>query len=122
MERPAKPRPDFPRFAHATGGWAKKINGKLHYFGPWNDPEGAEQAYRDFAANQCTKAVRGGKVGKNAETPRKPRKNFPLWPHPTGQWTKKINGITYYFGRWGNPDAAEEKYKLERDDLMADHP
>ena len=69
--------------------------------------------------NQCTKAVRDGKVGKNAETPRKPRKNFPLWPHLSGQWAKKINGITHYFGRWGDPDGAEEKYKLERDDLIA---
>jgi integrase len=63
--------------------------------------------------------ARGGKVGKNAETPRKPRKNFPLWPHPAGQWAKKINGTTYYFGCWGDPDGAEEKYKFERDDLTA---
>jgi hypothetical protein len=37
-DRPAKPRPDFALFAHATGSWAKKVNGKLLYFGPWNDP------------------------------------------------------------------------------------
>jgi integrase len=43
--RPDKPRPDFPLFAHAAGVWAKKIRGKLHYFGPWADPDGALKKY-----------------------------------------------------------------------------
>jgi hypothetical protein len=41
----AKPRPDFPLFPHATGRWAKKIRGRLHYFGKGEDADGALAKY-----------------------------------------------------------------------------
>ena len=61
-QKPEKPRPDFPLFAHNAGVWAKKIRGKIHYFGPWSDPQGAENRYLNEMEylNAGRKPPRGG--------------------------------------------------------------
>jgi hypothetical protein len=33
--------------------------------------------------------------------PQPPYSEFPLSPHSSGSWVKKINGKIHYFGRWG---------------------
>jgi len=48
MDKPSKPSPDFPLFAHANGKWAKRIKGKLRYFGTWEDPQGARAEYQQW--------------------------------------------------------------------------
>lgn len=45
--KPAKPHADFPLFAHNNGQWSKKIRGKLHYFGGWDDPTTALDLWLD---------------------------------------------------------------------------
>jgi integrase len=45
--KPAKPYPDYPLTAHPAGYWCKKIRGKIHYFGKWDDPDGAQAKYRE---------------------------------------------------------------------------
>lgn len=64
--------------------------------------------------------------------PAKPYADFPLSPHPSGKWQKKINGKIYYFGRWAKMvkgaltrlegdgwKEALEAYKAQADDLHA---
>src|SRR5438128_10915111 len=59
--KPEKPNPEFPLFAHAGGVWAKKIRGKLHYFGPWGDPDAALDKY-----NREKEALHAGRKPREA--------------------------------------------------------
>jgi len=47
ISKPEKPYEGFPLFAHATGRWAKKIKGKTHYFGKWDNPQAAVDLFNE---------------------------------------------------------------------------
>jgi integrase len=49
----------------------------------------------------------------------KPSKDFPLTPHPSGRWCKKVLGVVRYFGKIDDPQAALEEWLRVKDYLLA---
>jgi hypothetical protein len=50
---------------------------------------------------------------------KKPHPDFPLTPHPSGRWCKKIRGKLHYFGKLADHQTALEKWLDQKDDLRA---
>src|SRR5262245_49380211 len=59
---------------------------------------------------------------KRREVVRKPRPDFPLYPHRTGRWAKKVHYKLHYFGKTADdPEgkAALDLWLEQKDDLLA---
>ena len=56
------------------------------------------------------------------DKPRKPRTDFPLFPHASGRWAKKVRGRFHYFGKVAEDPrgaTALQRWLDQRDDLLA---
>ena len=61
--KPSKPSPAYPLFPHDNGQWCKKIKGKAHYFGKWEDSQEALEKYlaeKDYILAGVAKPTQGG--------------------------------------------------------------
>jgi integrase len=68
--------------------------------------------------NKSSQSAPTGKAGD--DRPAKPYEGFPLFPHRTGRWAKKIKGRFCYYGPWrgvenGGWQAALDEYEKYRD-------
>jgi integrase len=116
-DRPAKPSPDFPLFAHQSGYWAKKVKGKMVYYKKWaDDPDGSKSMA--VLEKQQKTALRVAQV-----KPEKPHPDFPLNSHADGSWYRYIPGFDYVkLGSWRDDPKGEkalELFSIERDDWFA---
>jgi integrase len=79
-----------------------------------------------------SESTRKSRRRKAADRPKKPYPDFPLSPHATGAWQKKIRGKVHYFGKWARRvngqlvrvegdgwEDALRLYKEQADDLHA---
>src|SRR4051795_2922695 len=77
-------------------------------------------------------STRKRRLRKGSDRPKKPYPDFPLSPHASGAWQKKIRGKIHYFGKWAKRvngklvriegdgwKEALECYKAVADDLHA---
>jgi integrase len=79
-----------------------------------------------------SQSTRKRRPRKPEQRPKKPYPDFPLTPHASGAWQKKIRGKIHYFGRWAKREGGKlvrvegdgweqalEEYKAVADDLHA---
>ncbi len=71
-------------------------------------------------SSRASRELQPVKAARPSRTkPAKPYDGFPLFPHATGRWAKKIRGKFVFFGPWEDPFGALDRYTSQRDQLHA---
>ncbi len=92
-----------------------------------------EKQIEGVEPEQVQKPAKRAKKKGTTDRPKKPYPDFPLTPHDSGAWQKKIRGQIHYFGKWAKRvngqltplpyeaswKEALEIYKAQADDLHA---
>jgi hypothetical protein len=83
-----------------------------------------KQRIKDHNAARCGASFAMHKTTKtaSADKPQKPRPDFPLFPHRTNRWAKKIRGRFVYFGKVSDDPNGETALNLwleQKDCLLA---
>lgn len=60
-----------------------------------------------------------GRIVRKPTLPSKPHPDFPLTPHRSGKWCKKVQGRLYYFGSHDDPEAAVAEWLARKDGIFA---
>jgi integrase len=79
-------------------------------------------AKKEVRASRRLPDTRSDTRSRKPKRPEKPREDFPLFPHASGRWAKKVRGNLCYFGKWSDDPKGERalnQWLDEKDDLLA---
>ncbi|WP_417739838.1 tyrosine-type recombinase/integrase [Rosistilla oblonga] len=81
-------------------------------------------SFAAIAGRLTTTSIKGTDVTvpKRTKKPDKPHPAYPLYPHGSGQWAKKVRGKVIYCGPWADPDAALNHWLRVKDEAIAGRP
>jgi hypothetical protein len=114
-KKPKKPHPSFPLTPHNNGQWCKKIRGRVHFFGVWEDPDAALQNYLRVAeALHAGRKPREESISPDALTVKHACNQFLTYQFRRAEadeigfrWAEDCRVVLEQFARVGTPPSAQ---------------